>query len=706
MQGVNVVARWIDPNTGQPSRRYAASSVSGFLYRGNEGNAITGTEDALGDVYSEWGSESESVQGFFDLAGLQLPNGGSAQYQLSVEGLDPNWSAGVGPYAPWQVAPSGSAQPIVVTVSAGQDVQQDILMTNSAQPIPSTPASWTSPVPLPAGADWIGALNGDTEMQYFSITARANRTLSVALTSLDELGRASESKLQPVIGMWTASDPEGTLPPAFTPSPFNTSTIGVTRLDAAVASDNKFLIGISDYRGDGRPDFHYRANVLYGDTVTPARLAAAGGAITVQGVGFNRRQNASINGIGVAAVAISPNQIILTAPAMGDGPQSLTISDPVTGASSVMTGALTFGAAASDNILLLGYVNPSTPVGTAAPRPMKVRVVAGDGVTPVAGATIGWSATNALQLSACNGASSCSVTTDESGIAFSWLTPGAVGASTVTATLAPRVYSPPKTAQTTVNGTKSSLDIGMVRPYTFVAQGATISFLATARVVSNGSPQKNVNVNFSIMSGSGTLNPASAYTDANGYATTVLSVAQLSAALQVSACVAPSNAPCQTMYVTPVPAAQLRLQPVSGTGQIITGRTFQELDARVVDSASPPNPVLGAKVFFQVTVYRPGGSPSSGGDGESDPGNPASPVILNVRQATSFSDSDGMVNIIPSDAGFSPPLGVDVTLTTGTSAALDYSLQELPALPLGGVGYPGGRPIGRPPVRVWWPVER
>ena len=38
MQGVNVVARWINPQTGQPSRRYAASSVSGFLFTGNEGN--------------------------------------------------------------------------------------------------------------------------------------------------------------------------------------------------------------------------------------------------------------------------------------------------------------------------------------------------------------------------------------------------------------------------------------------------------------------------------------------------------------------------------------------------------------------------------------------------------------------------------------------------------------------------------------------
>ena len=32
MQGVNVVARWIDPATNLPSRQYVASSVSGFLF--------------------------------------------------------------------------------------------------------------------------------------------------------------------------------------------------------------------------------------------------------------------------------------------------------------------------------------------------------------------------------------------------------------------------------------------------------------------------------------------------------------------------------------------------------------------------------------------------------------------------------------------------------------------------------------------------
>src|SRR5580704_3524056 len=47
MQGVNVVAQWIDPATNLPSHEYEAASVSGFLFTGNAGNPITGLSDPL-----------------------------------------------------------------------------------------------------------------------------------------------------------------------------------------------------------------------------------------------------------------------------------------------------------------------------------------------------------------------------------------------------------------------------------------------------------------------------------------------------------------------------------------------------------------------------------------------------------------------------------------------------------------------------------
>jgi len=212
MQGVNVVARWIDPITGQASGRYAASSVSGFLFTGNAGNPVTGFVDPLGNALSQFGSNDPSLEGFFDLAGLPFPGGAaSGRYQLSVESLDPMWATGVGPYGPYQVAISGAPPPVIVVVVPGTDVAEDVVMSGSTQPIAPWAASetWSAPAPIPTGGDWIGSLNGYGDVGYFSLPAQTNRTLSIAVTALDANGNASESKAAPVIGMWAFGDAEG-----------------------------------------------------------------------------------------------------------------------------------------------------------------------------------------------------------------------------------------------------------------------------------------------------------------------------------------------------------------------------------------------------------------------------------------------------------------------------------------------------------------
>jgi len=704
MQGVNVVARWIDPKTGLPSRKVAAASVSGFLFTGNGGNPITGFDNALGDPLTEWGSDSQALEGFFDLAGLQLPNGGSAQYQLTVEALDPKWSALVGPYSPGPVAPSGLAQPIVVTVSAGVDVQQDILMSGSAQPLPQTASTWTMPAALPGGGDWEGSLSGYGEVAYFQFPAKANRTLSVAVTALDELSNASEAKAQPVIGMWAAGDLPGTAPPAYTPSPFNQIPYGLTRLDAQLASPANFLIGISDVRGDGRPDYRYHAHVLYADSVSPSRVSVNGGAVTVLGTGFAPQLTAAVGSTGATPLAVAAGQMILSVPAHSDGVQSVTIADPVSGGSSAMTNTLTYGAAATDTILLVSGINRSTPVGVQAASPMSVRVLAADGVTPVSGATIGWSASNGLQLSACGGAPSCTATSDQNGGASTWLTPSATGVANVTATLAPGAYSSSPSVSATINATESASDIGLSTLYPWIAQGATVSFPITARVLSNGTPQSSVKVNFTVVTGAGTLSAPSAQTNSSGYATVNLTVTQFAALVQVSACVAPANAPCQAMYANPVPLSQQNLQPVSGAGQISTGQAFQPIVVRVTDSSSPPNPVIGAGVTFLTTVLRSGGT-SSGGSGNGNSGNPAMPVILKVSQSSAVTDINGLANIVPSAGGFAAPLEVDVGVTAGASGWLDYPLQVLPAVTSGGNDDGTNPPRDGIPVRISRPVE-
>src|SRR6185437_6118382 len=439
MQGVNVIARWVDPSTGQPSKTSVAASVSGFLFSGNAGNPATGFNDASGTPLSQFGSTDSSVEGFFDLAGLQIPNSGtSAQYQLTVEAVDPLWSTQLRPYGPLQVQPSGTAQPILVNVNLGQDVEQDIVMQASARPIadPFSATTYATPARIPASGEWDGSISGYGDTDYFWFSGQANHTLTMQVTAMDETGAASASKALPVIGIWGLADP-GTFPaPANTPSAFNSNSIDTTQLGASLLQSTNFRLGIFDFRGDGRPDYHYHARIFYGDSASPSRVPASGGIFAVRGLGFHGNTAVSVGGANATLLAASANQLLLSAKAAADGVRDIALSDPATSMTSTMTGALTYGAGPNDTITRISGANPSVSVGAQAPVPFDVLIRGPDG-TPVSGATIAFSATPSAGLSACANAASCSVFTDQSGQASTRITPLTASVFTIVARLAP-----------------------------------------------------------------------------------------------------------------------------------------------------------------------------------------------------------------------------------------------------------------------------
>jgi hypothetical protein len=701
MQGVNVVARWIDPATGLPSRTYGAASVSGFLFRGNAGNAATGFSDSTGQSLARFGSDDPAVEGFFDLAGLEIPNGaGSAQYQLSVEAVDPLWSQPVGPYGPWQVLPSGMFQPQIVTVSEGGDLQQDIVMQGSAQQVKDSfePTSFAAPASLPPSGNWAGTLSGSDNADYFWFVGQSNRTLSVEVTALDEVRAPSVGKAQPVVGMWALAN-QGTIPaPANTGLAFNSTNLGMTRLDATLQLSTAFRIGIFDYRGDGRPDYRYKGRVFYADTVAPARARADGStAVTVQGVGFRPNLTATIATATVPVLAASANRMVATAPAMADGLQSLALRDPATGASSTMIGALTYGAGPSDTIKLLQGTNPATPVGGQAPNPIRVQVLAPDGTTPVAGASVLFTSTPASSLSACGGASSCTLLTDDSGDASTRVTVLQAAVINISVLLAPASYTTPKSVQATILGTTSSLDLSLVPAFAWIAQGATVDIALAARLLSSGVPIRGSLVNFQVVKGSGTLSCASAISDVNGFANSTLHLASIGGDVQVTACVAPANLPCEIFTATAVPPSMLRLEPVGGSVQTLpAGQAFQPITVRVVDSAIPAHPVLGASVTFQVVVSRPVTVPppvSIGGIVVTR--NPA-PVIVSSSRVAVLSDGAGLATLQPPTAGTGGALVIQGTAAAGTSV-LPFQLQSLlPMTPSASSGSQSGiaHPLG------------
>ena len=677
MQGVNVVARWIDPSTGLPSRAYAASSVSGFLFCGNAGTTVTGFNDSTGLPWNRYGSNDPSVEGFFDLAGLEIPNGAStAQYQLTVEAIDDLWSTTVGPYEPWQVEPSGSIPPIVVNVSVGGNVEQDILMSGSAiqKPDPFPLTTYALPAAVPTGGDWAGSVSGYGDVDYFWFSGQANRTLSVMTTALDESSAATLSKAQPVIGMWALSDP-GTYPaPAYTPSAFNTWYLGMTMLNVQLLQQTDFRIGIADIRGDGRPDYRYHARILYGDSTLPNRASVAGNTpVAIQGIGFHSDTAVSIGKTSVAALSTSAGQILLLAPAQADGLQNVTLIDPATGASSIMTGVLTYGAGLTDTLKLIYGSNPWTPVGGQAPNPIRVQVLQADGVTPVSGASVFFSASPPTQFLACSNATTCNVVSDATGQAWTYVTPLAAGAITITAQLAPGSYSPAKQVQTTLAANSSSMDLGLAPQTAHIAEGASVNVTLTARVLSNGTPVKGTAVSFAIVKGTGILSSPVVNSDANGYAPTTLTLTAFASDVQVNASVPGETNSQPAFNGTAVPASGLQLLPIAGTDQMArAGQGFQPVEIAVSDFSSPPNPVMGASVLFQNTGER---VPIDPGNGGINP-NPE-PVILWSSNTTVTSDVNGVAMFQAGTNGFSGALQIAGSGSAANSS-VPFLLQVFP----------------------------
>jgi hypothetical protein len=692
MQGANVVARWIDPSTGQPSGVIAAASVSGFLFAGDVGTTVTGFNDSTGQPFNRYGSNDPTLEGFFDLAGLQIPNGrSSAQYQLTVEAVDPFWSETVGPYQPWQVLPSGSAQAVVVNVTLGGDAPQDIVMLGSAAQKPDWfgPTTYNSPAQLPLAGDWAASLDPYGGLDYFWFAGQANRTLSVMVTALDQSSAPSESKAQPVVGLWALSDP-GTFPaPANTPSAFNSSTFGMTVLNAQLLQATSFRVGIADIRGDGRPDYAYHARLLYGDHITPARASVAGStALAIAGFGFQANTAVVIGSASAQPLAASANQIFVTASAQPDGVRDITISDPPTSASSILSGVVTYGAGPNDILLLVAGSNPQTPVGGQAPNPVRVQVLASDGITPVAGATISFSSSPPVDFAPgtgtpiiCNGSVTCTMLTDQSGQASAYATVLSQGGMTVTVQLAPASYASPQQVQTTLVGCVSCAgaphDIALVPQYESVAQGATASIALTARVLSNGAPLAGQVVNFSLYHGSGTLNPASAISDNHGYARASLQLSAFVAEVDGNACVGSSNNPCLGFHVFPVAASSLLLQAVSGDLQLIpVGPPFQPILVRVTDTSVPPNAVLGASVLFQSLMGRTNNDAPIVSAGDTNITRDQMPIILGMSQASATTDANGLAIMQPSTAGFTGALAILGTITAG-SGSMPFQLQSL-----------------------------
>ena len=278
MQGVNVVLRPLKQGSNTPDIRYTVTAVSGSLFQGAAPNSVNGSNDSQGNPFNQYGSDDTSLEGRFQLSGVPLPIGSTiADYQLSFEPINPLYALGysVGPYTQGQVTPSGTMPTITLSgLTAGIAVNEDIVIQDSAdESYASNDASELEPERIPPSGEWTDRVTGYGHTSWLEWPIRANRELTIEANALDESGMPSENKARLVLGAWNGTDAAGTLPVSGTPQAFNGDQIGLTTLSVATVAAGSLRLGVTDGRGDGRPDYLYRGRLLYADTVMPTRLS-------------------------------------------------------------------------------------------------------------------------------------------------------------------------------------------------------------------------------------------------------------------------------------------------------------------------------------------------------------------------------------------------------------------------------------------------
>jgi hypothetical protein len=685
MNGVNVVAQRREMFWDTPDAFYDTSSVSGFLYQQDGPNPVTGAGTSLaasqGTATGHWNGNYGA--GYYDLSWIPLIVGESWDFQnwvdvyITTEPLNPLYTGthAVGPYGTGQVEPSGSSMTQFVTGLypnvAGYDAAEVDFTAQDAASSCATGADGveSAPAPVAAGGWWTGLLCAHGHTPWASFKSQAGRTATVEVTALDESGYATTAKAMPLIGIWGANDATGTLPTVgYTPSPFNTTTVGMTGISVATQAGG-FRLAITDARGDGRPDFSFQARVLYADSVQPAATSVNGGLITISGMGFRTGNEVLVNGVVAEVASWTATSIVAVAPPINAwaGPVNVEVLDLSTGGSTVISGALTYGGVAPDEMKLVSAPSGTVLAGVAAAVPFAVRVVLGDGVTPVVGLPVAFSASGgAVQFGGCVG-SPCLAVTDATGLAFVTVTPTAFG----TVTLQAAAVGATQTA--TFNAVTESVSLMRVTEYV-AADVPAMAWSPQVMLLENGAPAVGVTVNWT---GSGGIAFALPSTVANGQglaqADGMVGTLAAGAPAAGQACawggsgVSLGPVVCAAFSVVAVDPPNWRVKVVSGAGQAIgLTETFAPVNVMVTDTAG--HPIAGAPVTIHQTVDQAAmACPARG----------ACPVppVLGGSDAAGVSDENGLVTVTPMQI---PGVGevTNIAVAAGTLGFVSLSIAQ------------------------------
>jgi hypothetical protein len=676
MELVNVVAhRIIVGRDGNWEPNPVYSSTTGYPFQQNGGNPITGVELASENA----GAGAAADEGVWSMPHIAAGPQGAYLYFV-VEPVNPLYVGdhAVGPYQRPVISMSGSGtQSGMISIQAGASGTMTISQSNaSANWCQNADSVETNPPASSSTGWWNGPICFADYTAWRKTAVNANTSWTIEVAALNEAGVGSVQKLQPVIGVWNQADATGTLPTvASQAAAMNSMVLGMTQLRVwAAASASTYRIAIADQFWAGRPDFNYTARILYASGVSPATLSAAGGLITISGMGFQTGNEVLIDGVLATVQSWTSTQIVALAPSMTTARAAsgtavdVEVLDATTGGVTDIAGALTYNLGTKDVVTLVSAPASLETLATAA-TPFAVRVYASDGVTPAKGASVSFvvagSGGGAAVATGCGAQTGCVLKTDATGLASTPLMGIAAGSVTVSGT----EVSGGASVKVTIADANvvQTVTIGATAQY--LAAGAAGSWGLSLTAVQDAVVAVGVPVVWSSAASGFTLAPATGTTATNGTEAVVAQVGAIASGSTNVVIGCAWTSVCASWTVYGVAASQWMIAVSSGGGQsLVEGVTPAVVTLLVTDGLGHALPGAAVKVY--QTAYAWEGVCAANGVCASAP-------VLKTARSTAVSNGNGIVQVTPMEVSGVAQV-VRIAAATGTSGFAATSVLVAP----------------------------